>query len=90
MTTHELKYDQKSFEAVLSGDKLAEIRFNDRDFQVGDDLVLQETQHTGYEMRQGKPLIYTGRTLARRISHIQTGYGLAYDWVSLSLSKKAA
>jgi hypothetical protein len=56
-------------------------------YQVGDLLVLKETQHTGEEMRQGAPLQYTGRQVTRRITHIQTGYGLLPGWAILSVEK---
>lgn len=83
--THELKTDPAVFDAVARGDKTHEIRLNDRNFQVGDNLLLRETVDTGWAMRNaGAPLVYTGRAATRTISHIQTGYGLADDWCILS------
>lgn len=37
---HNLKIDRKWFEAVAAGRKKAEVRRADRDFSVGDDLLL--------------------------------------------------
>jgi hypothetical protein len=81
---HELKTDPEVFQAAWEGRKTFEIRLNDRDFQVGDSLYLLETQHTGEEMRAGAPLIYTGRTQMKVVSHVLTGYGLAPGWCCLS------
>lgn len=88
---HELKTDPEVFAAVLAGRKTHEIRFNDRGFQVGDELLLRETAHSGAEMaaRPEIPLIYTDRTVRRTISHIQTGYGLADGWCILSFARRA-
>lgn len=39
---HEVKTLPEHFQAVLSGDKTAEIRINDRDYKVEDTLILKE------------------------------------------------
>lgn len=91
--THELKTDPEVFAAVHAGLKTHEIRLNDRDFVVGDTLLLCETRHRGADMRFSPstyPLEYTGRTETRTISHIQTGYGLADDWCILSFAATAS
>jgi len=36
MIVHKLKIEQKYLHRVLTGDKMFEMRVNDRDFQVGD------------------------------------------------------
>ncbi|KXT63177.1 DUF3850 domain-containing protein [Lactococcus sp. DD01] len=41
MKTHELKLDVKYFDEVKNGTKNFEIRKNDRDFKVGDILILK-------------------------------------------------
>ena len=41
MTTHYLKTWPEYFSRVLQGQKTFELRKNDRDFQVGDVLILQ-------------------------------------------------
>ncbi len=85
---HELKTDPAVFEAVLDGSKTHEIRFNDRNFQVGDILRLRETRYTGQEMKgpEPRPLEFTGRELVRKVSHVLEGYGLQPGWVILSLA----
>jgi hypothetical protein len=39
MTVHKLKVQQQYFEALFDGTKTCEVRYNDRDYQVGDLLV---------------------------------------------------
>ena len=87
MKSHTLKIDPAVFADVLSGAKTFEIRFNDRDFQVGDTLRLLETEHDGADMKSGAPLIYTGREVTKTVSHILTGYGLADGWCCLSFAR---
>ena len=88
--THELKTDPEVFQATWDGLKTFEIRLNDRDFKVGDSLYLLETEHTGEEMRAGAPLVYTGRTQMKVVSHVLTGYGLAPGWCCLSYETRLA
>lgn len=72
--THALKTDPFVFEQVWKGKKPFEIRKNDRDFQIGDLLILKETKFSGEEMAKGSPLIYTGRRVEARISCIIEDY----------------
>lgn len=84
---HDLKTDGAVFEAVLHRRKTFEIRRDDRDFRVGDTLMLRETRHTGAEMQAGAKLEYTGRECRRLVTHILRGpiYGLAEGWAILSI-----
>lgn len=84
--THELKTDPDVFEAVWDGRKTFEIRKNDRAFQVGDKLLLRETEWSGQAIRAGAPLIYTGRTVTKTVSHVLMGYGLDVAWCCLSFA----
>lgn len=43
---HELKVDRKYFISIAQGKKTFEVRKNDRDFQIGDFLALNETEKT--------------------------------------------
>jgi len=88
MKIHELKTDPNVFAISFSGIKPWEIRKNDRNFKVGDLLILKETISTGEEMKNGAPLIYTGRILSRLINYILDGniYGLEANWVIMTVS----
>lgn len=84
---HILKTDPEVFQALVRGVKNYEIRYNDRNFQVGDILELQETLWSGHQVTfEGKPVVYTGQTTLRRITHILTGYGLKDGWVILNVA----
>lgn len=48
MKTHELKILPEYFEAVTSRRKQFEIRKNDRDYKVGDQLILREWDSVRY------------------------------------------
>ena len=87
MKWHELKTDSEVFQAVRSGEKTYEIRFNDRDYQRHDFLRLCETERTGEEMREGAQLIYTGDEIDVKVTHILRGpvYGLKDMWVIMSI-----
>lgn len=47
MTTHTLKCHSTYFQAVVAGKKTFEVRRNDRDFKVGDQIVLQDMRTDG-------------------------------------------
>lgn len=65
MADHALKIHEQPFNDLLSGAKTCEVRNNDRGFQVGDTVQLHEIADT-----------FTGRVMVRKITHVQTGYGL--------------
>jgi hypothetical protein len=82
---HLLKTDPVTFVQSWIGVKKYEIRKNDRDYQIGDQLELKETVFSGEEMQGGEPFTLTGRTITCDISHVLTGYGLQEDWCILSV-----
>lgn len=86
---HFLKTDPEPFQAVKARLKRFEIRVNDRDFKVGDRLVLLETEFTGHQMKTGfHPLRYTNEAVAVDVIHIMAGptYGLGPGWVIMSIT----
>jgi len=68
---HELKTWPVAFELARIGAKMFEIRKNDRNFQVGDELLLRE-----YELETAH---YTGREIMRAITCVVTGWGIPDD-----------
>ena len=72
MTEHKLKIKSEYFSAVINKTKTAEIRYNDRNYQVGDILILNEIDENG---------VFTGNNCAVIVTHVlddnqylQTGY----------------
>lgn len=84
---HEVKTDPEVFEDVLAGLKTFEIRRDDRSYAVGDILLLKKTRYRAEQMREGKPLEYTGAVTEVGVSHILRGpiFGLADGWVIMSI-----
>lgn len=68
--THELKTWPEFFQATLNGRKKFELRRNDRDFRVGDELLLKEWDPTIEEY--DKPFGYSGREVKVRVDYIMT------------------
>lgn len=62
MAVHELKCWPKYFNAIIDGSKPFEIRLHDREFRVGDTLVLKEWLPAS--------MTYTGRECRRLISYM--------------------
>ncbi|MCF6418630.1 MAG: DUF3850 domain-containing protein [Furfurilactobacillus sp.] len=75
MTTHSLKILPQYFSAVLSGDKTFEIRNNDRNFQVGDFVLLKE-----FDINENH---YTGKSVKVQIKYL-TDYKQNYGYVVFS------
>lgn len=86
MKVHKLKTDPEPFAASLRGDKMYELRIDDRGIKQGDMVVLLETEFSSKQMKEdGLPLVYTGRSLARIVTEKRSGYGLMDGYVCLGL-----
>lgn len=73
MREHEIKSWPEFFEPVYEGEKTFELRKNDRNYQVGDVLVIREwkppapaTEEKGF---------YTGRMVMAEITYVMEGAG---------------
>lgn len=83
MAAHELKTWPSAFQAILEGRKSYEIRrCDDRDFVVGDDLILRE-----YDAAMGT---YSGRAMQVEVTHVSYGgdWGLPKDLCVMSIRPK--
>lgn len=75
-TIHELKTYPEYFQETLNANKLFECRLNDRNFQVGDTVILKEWSGSSY----------TGREITSTIKYILDNFeGLTDGYVMLSL-----
>jgi len=76
---HTLKTWIEYFEEVLMGHKTFEIRKNDRDFKVGDMLILREWD----KLKE----TFTGRSIAVNVTYILKGgsFGLEDGFVIMSI-----
>jgi hypothetical protein len=88
MNSHDLKSWPEYFEPVQKQLKTFELRKNDRNYQVGDTLILREWDPASKT--------YTGRTVSRRVTYIlphlpEAGcaatFGLMADHVIMSLEE---
>lgn len=89
MNKHDLKTDPLIYDAVMLNVKRVEVRKDDREpkFAEGDVLNLKKTKFTGSEMASGSPLIYTGYSCRRIVTHCLRGeeYGIKEGYVALSI-----
>ena len=77
--THNLKIVPTHFHEVVEGNKKFEIRWNDRGFETGDNLCLEEWSPEAME--------YTGKECNVNITHMLSGgvYGLDRGYVIMSI-----
>lgn len=75
---HDLKCYPDYFEALNNGSKTFECRYNDRDFKVGDELLLRE-----YDSKQG----YTARCIVMTVTYVLSEFiGLKDGYVILGVT----
>lgn len=79
MKIHELKTHPQYFRKTLIGCKPFEIRLNDRDFKIGDTVILKEWDEDCGE--------YTGRELSGRIRYIlhDNFVGISKGYIAFTL-----
>lgn len=78
---YQLKILPQYFEEVINGNKKSELRFNDRDFKVGDIYDLREYNPTRKR--------YTGRAITIKITYVLKGFdALKEGWCMFSFERK--
>lgn len=79
MKIHQLKIEKQHYDDLMSGKKKAELRFDDRDYQVGDIIHFK-----GFALSDGnvKPIVFEDRALklfyithcVNSVRYLQPGY----------------
>lgn len=77
---HRLKIEDTYLKRLTSGVKKSEIRFNDRDYQLGDVL---EFYNRPAEPLVGDPYFY----VKFKITHIHSAFGMDEGYVCLSVER---
>lgn len=76
---HDLKCFTKQFQPIVDCEKRSVVRYDDRNYQIGDTVTLREGQSgaNGFE--------YTGRSISAKISYIDD-FGCQPGYLNLSIS----
>lgn len=84
MRTHDLKTLPSFYAAIADGSKTFEVRENDRDFAVGDKLVLSEYEPSAYGGGS-----YTGREIHCSVAYVLHGgrFGIAPNVVVMGIKE---
>lgn len=79
---HVLKIEQRWYQAVINGEKKAEFRINDRDYQEGDLIHFTDTNGEEYETNFNLFVI----THILPVREVRIGDGKLDDYVVLSIT----
>lgn len=77
---HKLKIENNYLKNLVSGKKKSEIRINDRDFQLGDTLKYENPDYNNTEKNSVDIEFFLFE-----ITHIHSGLGMMFNYVSLSV-----
>lgn len=87
MTRHVLKVDFKYANAILNGKKSFEVRKNDRNFMVGDEIVFKVLIDKG--SYAGAEAAHPLNGIVYRIDYVLNNFeGLAQKYVAFSISRE--
>jgi hypothetical protein len=82
---HELKIYPEFFKHIISGEKTFEIRYGDRPYHAGDQLLLMEISTTGNEFIVQQ--VFTGQRVLVNVVYVYSGTGLAPGYVCMGIVK---
>lgn len=87
MTRHVLKVDFKYANAILNGKKSFEVRKNDRNFMVGDEIVFKVL--IDKDSYAGARAVHPLNGIVYRIDYVLNNFeGLAQKYVAFSISRE--
>lgn len=87
MTRHVPKVDFKYANAILNGKKSFEVRKNDRNFMVGDEIVFKVLIDKG--SYAGAEAVHPLNGIVYRIDYVLNNFeGLAQKYVAFSISRE--
>ncbi len=76
---HDLKLNQIYVDRIVSGQKVFDVRINDRDYQIGDAIEYSIVNENGVQIDGGKiSTIY-------QIKYIHSGLGMKENYVVLGI-----
>ncbi|MCP5007692.1 MAG: DUF3850 domain-containing protein [Planctomycetes bacterium] len=79
MVVHTLKIKSEYLSRIKTNQKMFEVRFNDRDYQVGDQLHFKEIR---------KDDLCRDCSVQKEITYIHSGLGMKDGYMVLGLSEK--
>lgn len=81
MTTHNIKIQKEFADAIISGDKLFEIRKNDRGYQKGDHIIFRVIDELGLSAK------HEIDSIEYEITYVINGWGLKNGFVVFGIKQ---
>jgi len=85
MTVHRIKLREEYADAVYSGEKTFEIRYNDRGYQKGDEIIFKVIDGCGISVNHALNHVLFEITY---LIHGIHGFGLKEDWCVFAIRRK--
>lgn len=82
MAVHRIKLREEYADAVYSGEKTFEIRYNDRGYQKGDEIIFHVVDGAGISCS------HRINHVLFEITYLIHGFGLKEDWCVFSIRRK--